>query len=790
MRNIIRSIKYHKWTSLINIFGFAVGLAAAMLLVIFISHELSYDQHWENGERIYRMYVTNIENNNVVRYPISLRKAYTELPARVPGIESAVQIYRTRDAELKYDNQRFRNLKFFYVDSTFFKVFQMQAVAGDIKNSLRDPNSIVINQSTANILFGQNDPVGKLVSVSEYLLKGKRKQVKIGAVIPDLPKTSHFEFDVLLPMESNRAVSLMSGLEYYTYYTLRNNSNPSATINTIKKVHSSIMQSWADNIGLEKTPGTELLPIDKIYLHSQARGEIGKTGDPQTIKIFTFLTVLILIIAIANFINLFLVQSKKRAMQVGIRKTLGATQLQLIGRFLLEAFLLSTLAFILAIYAVSIMVGPFGELVRRPLSIAILMAPHFLAIILGLFITVTVLASAYPAWYLSHQQPVQVLKGTNTQGSPKKRLRKSIVLLQFAISMLLLTNLIVIERQVDYMHSKPLGFDTKNVVAYQNLSPRISNSFSLIKNELLQYPAIKSVTGSHSRPGKGASGQSLKKQGLPKNSRISVREVRIQPDYLNTYSMELAVGREFDSSRPTDRKGIILNQAAVQALQLEEPIGAPVVMFSDPMHVVGVVKDYHYSSLRVPIKPEVFTYYKDEIFFISIRLNTTNPQRTITNINKIFRKYDPEYIPDYSFLHDVFTSMYGSERRLMLLVRAGSILALILTILGLAAITAITVQQRTKEIGIRKAIGASNWEIVKLFVNSQLIPLIITISISSLLSLEIIRRWLQNYAYQIDISIWFFTISGLFVFLIALGVTATISYRASRANPIESLRYE
>lgn len=790
MINFLRSLQAHKWTSFVTIFGFATGLAAAILLLVFIQHELSYDRHWPNSDHIFRMSVTIVENNNQVEFPICLRKAYTELPVAVPGIEAAVQIYRTINPEIKFNNQRFRNLRFLYVDSTFFQVFRMPAISGDLRQALKTPDAIVINQRTANMLFGDADPIGQMVSVSENSLAQQQQLARVALVVPDLPKTSHFGFDVLLPMAANQYLERFGGLEFYTYYALRKDAPLQATLTDIERADSIVMQDWAKNLGLSSPPGTKLLPLKKIYLYSEARGDLGPKGDPKTIRIFSILTCLILLIAITNFVNLFLVQSQRRVIEIGIRKTLGATRVQLVRQFMKESFLLFGVALVIALYAVSWLIRPFGDLVRRALSMSALLQPEFLLAMTGLFVLVALMSGAYPAWYLSKQQPVNVLKGVGATGTPKQRLRKSIVLMQFAICMLLLTNLFVLQKQYDFMNSMPLGFDAKNVVAYSAASPQLQSAYSLIKHDLLQYPDIVSVTGSHSRPGQGASGQSIKRFGMPDQARISIREVRVQPDFLETYGMELQAGRSFQADRPADRNAVILNEAAVRALGLAEPIGAPVVMFRESMEVIGVVKDYHYSSLRDPIQPEVFTYYKDQIFTISIRIHTTDPQMTIGRINQLLVRYDPDYTPDYVFLQDAFTAMYGGEHRLIQLVKAGSILALILSLLGLASITAITVRQRTKEIGIRKVVGANNLGIVRLLVGSQMRTMLITTCLAGLLALWVVQKWLQNYAHRVNVSFWLFLIAGAVILFIALTVTVVISYRAALANPVDSLRYE
>jgi putative ABC transport system permease protein len=790
MTNFLRTIRAHKWTSFVTIFGFATGLAAALLLLIFIGHELSYDRHWQNGDRIFRMNTTVNENDKLVEFPICLRKAYSEVPASVPGIEAVVQIYRTINPEIKFNDERFRNFHFFYVDSTFFSVFQMESVAGDLTQALNSPDALVLNQRTATKLFGNTNPIGRMLFVSEYSLPEQSQPFRVAAVVPDLPKASHFDFDVLLPMLANQNVKYMGGLEYFTYYLLKKNAPAKETLAEIHKSYSVILKDWMNKIGISSIPGARLIPLRNIYLHSQIANDLGPSGDPKTMRIFAMLTILIMLIAITNFVNLFLVQGSRRSLETGIRKTLGATRFQLIRHFLKESFLMTMVSFIIAFYVASLLVEPFGSLVRRHLSMSVLLQPGFFLGMVGLFLLTALLAGAYPAWYLSKQRPVQALKGTGSTGKQKQHLRHGIVLAQFAICMLLLTNLLVLQKQFNFMNDRPLGFDAKNVVAYQNLSPQLQKSFSLIKNDLLQFPGVMSVSGSHSRPGRGASGQGIKCFGNPDNSRISIREVRIQPDYLKTYGMKLQAGRSFEAERPTDRNAVILNETAVHALGLTDPIGAQVVMFDKPMEVIGVVRDYHYSSLRYPIKPEVFTYYKDQIFTISIRIRNGDTPKTIGNINRVFTKYDADYAPNYVFLQDAFAAMYGGEYRLIQLVSAGSILAILLTVLGLASITAISIQQRTKEIGIRKAIGATSHEIVRMLVSSQIKRLVVTTIVAGFAGLWIIQRWLENYAYRIQVGFWIFLFAGAVILFIALAVTAIISYHTAAANPVESLRYE
>lgn len=790
MKNFYRIIKAHKGTSFITIMGFATGLAAAMLLLIFIQHELSYDRFWKNSKRIYRPSIVMGGQNQTVAYPICLRKAFTELPNMVPSIEAAVQIYKARNAELVFNNQRFRNLEILYVDSTFFQVFSIQSLAGDIERALKKPDALVINQRTANKLFGDADAVGQIVSANALFLPEQGILGQITAIVPNLPKTSHFDFDVLLPMNASPMLNDMQGLEFHTYYLLHENAHVKSTLQNIQTAHTEVMHEWATNLGKSQPPSTILLPLTKLYLYSEARGNLGPTGDPKAIQIFTLLTCLILIIAIANFVNLYLVQSNRRALETGVRKTLGATRFQLIHQFLKESFILSLFSLLFALLLVSLLIEPFGDVMRRSLSMSALLQPAFFFSMLALFLLTVLVAGAYPAFFLSRQQPVQVLKGIGSSGQAKQLLRKGIVIAQFAICMLLLCNLLVLQKQFSFMNNRPLGFDSKNVIAYEQISSQLQASFPLIKNDLLGYSDILAVTGSHSRPGQGASGQSIKIFGQHDNDRIGIREVRIQPDYLKTYGMELLTGRVFDSNRPTDRNAVILNESAVRALELDEPVGANVVMFSEPMQVIGVVKDYHYSSLRESIQPEMFTFYKDQIFTISIRINSPDTQSTINRINQVLTTYDKDYVPDYCFLQDAFAAMYGGEYRLIQLVKVGSFVALLLTILGLAAITALSAQQRTKEIGIRKAIGANSREIVQLLVGSQIITLFITTCVSGFIALWIIQKWLQNYAYKIDLSYWFFIGSGTVILLVALIVTASISYRASRTNLVEALHYE
>jgi putative ABC transport system permease protein len=788
MKTLYRRYKRTKWTLFVTISGFAVGLTAALLLLIFIQHELSYDRHWQDANRIFRVNTTIVENNRTVEFPICIRKAYTELPAKIPGIKAAVQIYRTINPEIKIDDKRFRNLKIWYVDSTFFKVFAVPAIAGDVKRALSSPDAIVINKKTADKLFGNSNSVGKAITAIDLNLPPQGQLFHVSAVVQNLPATSHFDFDVLLPMSANITLERLRGLEFYTYYRLEKEAAINVTTTQIEQEYNSMMSEWIKSINASLTPKGKLLPIKQIYLYSQANQEIGPQGDLKIIQIFAILTILILGVAIANFINLFLLQGTKRALETGIRKTVGASRIGLILQFMKDSFFITGLAFLIAIYLAFLLLGPLGDIIRRPLNTGFLFQSELVIGMIGLFILIVLLAGVYPAWYLSKFQPIQVLKGSGLVKNPKNRLRKSMVVLQFAICMILLTNLIMLQKQFNFMNNQPLGFDAKNIVAFENLSPQMQKSYQLIKNDLQQLPGIALVTGSHSFPGRGASGQSIKVYGSSNDSRITFREVRVQPDYFQTYGIHLQSGRGFEANRPADRNAVVLNETAARALELKEPIGAQVIMFKEPMEVIGVIKDYHYASLRDPVKPEVFTYYKDQILAISIRLSTS--QNIIEQIIKVLRKYDSDYTPDYVFLQETFEAMYGGEQQLIQLVRTGSLLALALTLLGLASITAITVKQRTKEIGIRKTIGATTNEIVVVLIGSQIKVLVYVTFLSGLAAWWIIHSWLQNYAYRTNVDIWIFLLAGFIVLTVASFTTAVISYQASRKNLIESLRYE
>ncbi|MBN2009555.1 ABC transporter permease, partial [candidate division KSB1 bacterium] len=730
------------------------------------------------------------QNNRTVEYPICTRKAYTELPAKVPGVKAALQIYRTFNPEIKINDTRFRNLKVWYVDSTFFNVFAMQAVAGNLDRVLQSPNAIVTNVRTAHKLFGAHDPVGQMVMTIDPSLPPDGQLCSVAAVVPDLPTNSHFDFDILLPMSANQNLERMQGLEFYTYYLLENGVSIKTATASIESQFNNMMAEWVKRLGIPISPRGRLLPIRQIYLHSNASREIGPLGDLKTIRIFAILTILILGIAIANYINLFLLQGAKRTLETGIRKTVGASRSGLFLQYMKESFLITGLPFLIAIYLATILIRPFGDLIRRQLHTEALLTPGLFAGMIGLFLLISFLAGIYPAWYLTKFSPIQVLKGNGSVGNPKHRLRKGMVVLQFAICMLLLTNLLALQKQFNFMNDKSLGFDSNHVVAFQNLSPQIQNAYPSIKNELQQLSDIALVTGSHAIPGSGASGQSLKIYGTGNDSKISIRECRIQPDYFETYGIQLQAGRGFSADRPADRNAIVLNEAAVRALNLTEPIGKQVVMFDQPMEVIGVINDYHYASLREPIRPEAFTYYKDQIMAISIRLSSNQPQRAIEQIKQVFHSYDPDYTPEYIFLHDTFEAMYGGEHQLIRLVQIGSLLALALTLLGLAAITAITAKQRTKEIGIRKAIGATTAEIIRLLVGSQIKLLAYITVIAGIAAAWIIHNWMQNYAYRADIGVWIFLFAGVLVLVVAGVTTAIVSYDASGANPVDALRYE
>ncbi|MEE4177096.1 MAG: ABC transporter permease [Bacteroides sp.] len=787
-RSAWRILKRNKAYSVINILGLGIGFSVASLLMIYVLHQLSFDRFHENADRIYRLTMEGSMNDGkLISADMTGGMVADFLLEEVPEVEQATRVYYSGRKTIMIEDQRFTGQTTAWVDSAFFRIFNFPLILGDSATAVKNPHSIVISERAAQRYFGKQDVLGQTLKLSG-------ETYKITGVMKDMPINSHLQYDLLpsfstlLKPESN--IVKRNGLSFRTYVLRREHADPESFRQKVVEITDQRINELFGPLGL--TLKHDLQPLKDIYLYSSFTFSAGGTGDIMNVYIFSFLTFFILLVAVFNFVNLMTAQSEKRAREIGFRKVIGAGKKDLISQFIGESLLIAFLAFIVALLLNELLIGPFSEMLDEKFSLIYWKDPLFLAGIIGFVIVIGVLSGMYPALYLSRYQPIIVLKGIQHGAGKGHALRKVLVSLQFSISIFLIASLLLVHKQVSFMKQKDLGFNREHVVSIENLTDPVRLSYQSLKAELMQNPSIKSITASQSVPGEDRSIQNCHLQGEDATSAIMIHENRIQHGYVQTFGMKIVEGRDFNPEMRTDTAAFIINETAVRKLALENPVGEDIVVNTMSGKIIGVVADYNFLSLHNEIDPLVLSMNQPSFYKISIRISPDNIPGTLAYLSNKFEEIDPNYRFDYQFVDEMFQQMYQKEERVNKLITAAAVLAIIISFMGLFAITSFTVAQKIKEIGIRKTLGASvNSIVLKLFGELGRWLLIGNL-IAWPVAFYVVSRWQSNFAFQIDLwkHWWLFVAATLMAGIVGSMAMLSQSISAARANPIDSLKTE
>ena len=773
----IKSLLKDKLNSFINIFGLAVGMAAVILISLYVQHELSFDKYNSKHERIYNL-VSQMGKKSLSSSYECCRIDPEIFPNELPGVEAVTQIYRGWEPEVVNDENRFYNFKFLYVDSNFPKIFDLEFIKGNPEMALTDTKSVIIDQSTAESIFGNMNPLGQDLTIGD-------QEYCISAVIKDIPNNSHYQTNMIAPLKSLQQLEKYKGLEFNTYLLLEENVNHSASLETARKKYNEI-------IGNFKTYGYKtnsyFQNLSKIHFNSSINNPVGVNGNYSVVIIFILIAILILFIAIINFINITTSQYEGKIIEIGTRKTLGASRTELIKQFLGKSITLSSIAILLAIILSEIFLPSFSHLIERKLAIDY---GNNLLLTIGvptLGIVVGIISGIYPAIYISKPQPAAILKGSYI-GS-KNWLTKFLVIFQFIVSFTLLSCLFLLNDQIKHLKNVDLGFNPENVISIEKLNEKLCKSYPSIKEELLKISSVISVSATDHKPGGGTSGEGFTLIGQEKSKSKSFNSNRVQPDYFKTAGISILQGKDFKDSGMNFGDGIIINETGAKYIGIENPVGVRVNFRGREQEIIGLVKDFNYESLHTKIQPLMFSHEGFGFDCILIRYMGNDRQLLIDNITQIIRKFDPGYILNYDILEDFFKAKYKKEENAFSLATYGSSISIILALLGLYALSLFMVQKRTKEIGIRKVNGASEWQITSLLFSTFSKWLAIAFVIAVPIAYFIMNNWLEQFAYRIDIGALPFVIAGLITGIFSFITVGKQTWKAANQNPIESLRYE
>ncbi|RRA99781.1 ABC transporter permease [Larkinella rosea] len=793
----VRTLLKNKVYTLTTVLGLTIGLAACGLIALYIFDEWGVDRFHEKGHRIYRVVTNTVTKGETERAANTVGRPLAQaIRQEVPEIESIVQVHWA-NFPIKNKNRYFYDREL-YVGADFLTTFTFPLLEGDPKTALRDPYSLVLTENMARKYFGDGPVLGKTLMLSDTL------PFKITGVLAD-PPPSHLSFQVLLSMATYYAVGNSTEGEWFTwdefcYVLLPENANPAVAEKKISALPMKYNGEEYRNNGIYVTHSLEAMP--SIYLHSTGIPDPGganrTTGSAQQLQLLGVIGLFLLLLAGINFVNLTTAHQGERAKEVGVRKAIGAAYTALLGQFLGESLLLAFLAGLLAVLVMHLTLPFLNELTGKTISPVILSQPVTVLIGVGFLALTGLLAGWYPALLLARFRPVDTLKGqiVTAKGA---WMRRGLVVFQFSISLILIISTIVVVRQLRFMQSQNLGFNKERVLSIElRKLPRMDfiNNYESLKQQVASLPNVKSVTGVSALPGRdGWNGQIVYPEGRPHDQTLSMEVIPVDHDYVKTLGLTLRAGRDYSKRFAMDAKqGVLLNEAACRAIgwKPEEAIGKRVQSSGlEDGRVVGVIADFHQHGLQQKIKP-ILTFITPAYTYryLSLRLGTGDLRTSVAEVERFWQKRFPGYDFDYYFLDEDFNRQYKTEQQLSTLFGLFAGLAILIACLGLFALTTYTAERRTKEIGVRKVLGASVANIVRLLSKDFLQLVIIAILLASPIAWYAMNDWLADFAYRISVDWWVFALAGFGAVGIAFLTVSFQSIRAALMNPVKSLRSE
>jgi putative ABC transport system permease protein len=811
LRNLLKRKAY----TLINILGLATGMAVCLMIVLFVQSELSYDRQHKNGKNIYRMVLDRIYPGRVTSYSIIPQSIGAAVKAEFPEVKESVRLFNfTGDAGnffLRIGDKVFEEKRVLGVDSNFFRVFTCKSLKGDLNTALMKPNSVVINETTAKKYFGSVDAAYN----KTFETDGNNNQnnvFQITAICADWPENSHFLFDLLISTTGFQFTRDLNYINFaaHTYFLL----NPGASATALEAKFPLIIKKYVAG-DIEKRFGESieqffkegngyhyhLQPLQKIHLISDMEAELRPNGSLKAIYIFGLVAVFILALACINFINLSTARSMERAREVGIRKTFGSERKALITQFLLESVVVSFISILVALGLIALLLPLFNQVSGKSLTLAYFLQPLNIVFIFAFAVVIGLIAGLYPAFVLSSFKPIIVLKGRFKSQKYGLALRNGLVVFQFAISVILIVSTIMVNRQMRYMLGEKIGFRKDHVIMVER-TDLLDQQSKAFKTELAKISGVESVSGTSAMPGQqNFFGTSYKEIGAKEP--VTGRGIFVDDSYAKVLGLELKEGRFFSKDFSTDSLAILLNEKAVSDMGLKNPIGArlttPDGFLNAPdgspyiYTVVGVVKDFHFQSLHQKIAP-LFINYSSRFAEVSpvtaIRIKAANFTNAVAAIEDMWKKFVKDRPFHYAFLDQTLARQYHSEQTTQKIFTIFSSLAIFIACIGLLGLAAYTTQQRTREISVRKVLGANVSTIVAMLSKDFLKLVVIAALIAFPIAWWGMHKWLQTFEYKINIGWWVFAVAAIAATMVALFTISFQAIRAAVANPVKSLRTE
>lgn len=792
----IRNILKHKFFSAINVLGLSIGMACCLFIFIYVTDELSYDKFHQDADNIYRVGLLGRMGGQEFNTSNSSWPVASTMQNEVPGIESTLRLWpRQQPLVFKYEDLTFSEEKVIYADSNFFDFFSFDLIEGDPATVLVEPNTVVLTPKLATKYFGQENPIGKLIVIGN-----DNVSFKVTGLAAPAPGNSHFHYSAIVSFESSKGQLFegWTGNSLQTYVRL----NPN---NSVADTNKNLDDIVAKYVGVEVEQGLGisfeefkknggiyqyyLYPLIETHLKSPTQDDIEPNGEIKYVYIFSLIGVFILIIACINFMNLSTARSASRAKEVGLRKTLGSARNQMIWQFLAESVLYSLVAITIAIGITYLLLPSFNLLSGKALTLEVFLKPQFALSIMGLIVFVGFIAGSYPAFYLTSFNAVEVLKGKVRAGVKTKGVRSTLVVVQFAISIFLIIATAIVIQQLQYLQSKNLGLDKENVIVLQNTG-KLGSSREAFKHSTLQVAGVELASyTNNSFPGVNNT-TVFRTKGSEQDQLAG--SYYADYDHLNVLKLELVEGRFFSREILSDSNAVLVNEAAARQFGWTDPLNEEIVNFNGPEpvtnKVIGVVKDYNFESLKNKVRPLVISF-TDVSRYLLIRYNG-NPESVVSSLKTLWNQQNTGSPFEYTFLDQDFDALFRAEQRLKNIFMIFAGLAIFIACLGLFALAAFTTEQRTKEVGIRKAMGATVSNLTLLLSREFTVLVTVAFVPAAAAAWYFMNVWLQDFAYRIQINPTVMLIGGLMAFVVAWITVGFQALKAARANPVSSLRYE
>jgi putative ABC transport system permease protein len=776
-----RNIRRNKLFSGINILGLAVGMACSIFILLWVQHERSYDKFHKNGANIYRLTV----EVSGLKASLAVAPIAKAMRNEIPAVKNTCMLSGTGGL-FQYGERRFEENRVYFADSTFLQLFSFPLVKGDKNTALLNPTNVLITEKLAKKYFGNEDPMGKVLRMNST------DNFTVTGVLANVPANSHLQFDMILPLRfmargnDDFVKNVWDNYNYWTYVQLAENVNSAASVKNVNKQINDLLKRNEKNLQAK----LELQAMYDIHLRSNYLGDVEGNGNIQYVRIFSLVAIVVLIVACINFMNLATARASRRAKEVGMRKVAGAKRTQIIRQFLGESVMIAFISLFIAIGIVWLLLPAFNNLSGKDISLDFLDGNLFI-LLPAIAIITGMISGSYPALFLSSFQPVKVLKGTFSFGNRGALLRNGLVVMQFVVSISLMVAAFVVYDQLKFIRNKNLGYDRENLL-YVPVKGDLWKNNEALRTNLLQNQLTQDYTFLAQLPTNLLSGTvQVDWPGKDPKNQVIFPQISVDEGFVNAFKTTIIAGRGFSKDIKTDEKNYILNEKAIKVMGMtpESAIGQMFSLWGNKGTIIGVVKDFNFKPVHQAIEPLIMRYSKSGGVFV-VRTKPGKTEATINALKTICAQLNPEYPFTYDFLDQDLAKLYRAEQQMGSIFNVFTILAIFISCLGLFGLTNYIAEKRTKEIGIRKVIGASVAGIVALLSKGLIALVLVAICIATPLAWWVMNSWLNDFAYHIDISWWVFAIAGIGSISIAMITVSFQAIKAALANPIKALRSE